>query len=117
VERARESEAAPSLTRDVRLDAVATAHASRMLAARTTAHDVGEGDLRARFTDASLDARIVGENVAHAANVLAAHRALYASPSHRLELLRADYTHVGIGVVPADDGSVYVCEVFAASLR
>jgi uncharacterized protein YkwD len=117
VARVREAEAAPALTRDRRLDTIAEAHARRMVAASTTAHDLGEGDLRARFADAALDARVVGENVAHAANILAAHRALYASPSHRLELLRADYTHVGVGVVPAEDGSVYVCEVFAASLQ
>jgi uncharacterized protein YkwD len=113
VTRLREAESLPVLTRDRRLDAIATAHAARMLAARTTAHDVGEGDLRARFVEASLDARRIGENVAHAASVLAAHRALHASPSHRLELLRSDYTHLGIGIARADDGSVYVCEVFA----
>lgn len=109
----REAESLPGLTRDRRLDAIAAAHAARMLAARTTAHDVGEGDLRARFAEASLDARQIGENVAHAGSVLAAHRALHASPSHRLELLRREYTHLGVGVVRADDGTVYVCEVFA----
>jgi uncharacterized protein YkwD len=109
----REAESLAALTRDGRLDAIASAHAERMLAARTTAHDLGEGDLRARFTEASLDARRVGENVAHAATILAAHRTLHASPSHRLELLRAEYTHLGIGIARADDGSIYVCEVFA----
>lgn len=117
LERARDADSAPPLTRDARLDAIAATHAARMLAARTTAHDVGEGDLRARFAVASLDGRIVGENVAHAANVLAAHRAIYASPSHRLELLRAEYTHYGAAVARGDDGSAYVCEVFASELR
>lgn len=113
----REAESLSALTRDARLDALATAHAKRMLASQTTAHDLGDGDLRARFVEASLDARRVGENVARAPSVLAAHRTLYASPSHRLELLRAEYTHIGIGAVKADDGSVYVCEVFADALH
>jgi uncharacterized protein YkwD len=113
VSRLREAESLPALARDRRLDAIASAHAARMLAARTTAHDVGEGDLRARFVEASLDARRIGENVAHAPSVLAAHRVLHASPSHRLELLRVEYTHFGLGVARADDGTVYVCEVFA----
>ena len=113
VARLREAESLPGLTRERRLDAIAAAHAARMVAARTTAHDVGEGDLRTRFAEASLDARQIGENVAHASTVLAAHRALHASPSHRLELLRREYTHLGVGIARADDGTVYVCEVFA----
>ncbi|GAH82864.1 unnamed protein product, partial [marine sediment metagenome] len=44
-------------------------------------------------------------------------RALHASPSHRINLLRADYTHMGVGVARASDGSVYVCETFAAKER
>lgn len=113
----REAESLPALTRDRRLDAIASAHAARMLSSRTTAHDVGEGDLRARFTEASLDARRVGENVAHASSILAAHRVLHASPSHRLELLRVEWTHAGFGTARADDGTVYVCEVFADAVR
>lgn len=113
----RAAESLPVLVHDPRLDAVATAHAERMRAAGSIAHDLGEGDLRARFAEASLDARVVGENVARGATVLQAHRALYASPSHRLNLLRADYTHVGVGLARADDGIVYACEVFAGGLR
>ncbi len=59
----------------------------------------------------------VRENVAHARSVKLAHRALYASASHRLNLLRADYTHTGIGVARAPDGTVYVCETFASRTR
>lgn len=113
----RSAESLPPLTHDTRLDAVATAHAERMRAAGSVAHDLGEGDLRARFAEASLDAHVVGENVARGPTVLHAHRALYASPSHRLNLLRADYTHVGVGLARADDGTVYACEVFAGGLR
>lgn len=117
VDALRAAESLPPLARDPRLDAVATAHAERMRSAGSVAHDLGEGDLRARFAEAGLDAVVVGENVARGPTVIAAHRALYASPSHRLNLLRADYTHVGVGLARADDGTVYACEVFAGDLR
>jgi uncharacterized protein YkwD len=84
----------------------------------SVAHDLGDGDFRDRFeAEGTLDARAVGENVAHAPTVALAHRALHASPSHRINLLRADYTHMGVGVALALDGSVYVCETFAAAAR
>lgn len=113
----RDREGLVTLSRDGRLDELARVHARAMLARHTVAHDVGEGDVRARFEARNLSARALGENVAHAPTVQLAHRALHASPSHRLNLLNAEYTHVGVAVESADDGSVYACEVFAAGLR
>lgn len=110
----RVEEHLPSLVRDPHLDVLANAHAEAMRAKHTVAHDVGDGDLRARFEASTETARSIGENVAHAASIGRAHRAIYGSASHRMNLLRADYTHMGVGVATADDGSVYVCEVFAA---
>jgi uncharacterized protein YkwD len=88
-----------------------------MAAARTVGHDVGDGDPTTRLRDASLVVREAGENVAHAASVALAHRALYASPSHRANLLRADFDRVGVAVVDDPDGSVWVAELFASGLR
>jgi uncharacterized protein YkwD len=114
----RSSEGSPALTRDEKLDALARAHAERMRDQKAVAHDLGDGDFRERFeAEGSLDARAVGENVAHAPTLALAHRALHASPSHRINLLRGDYTHLGVGVARAADGSVYVCETFAATTR
>ncbi len=113
----RASESAPALVRDERLDALALAHAEKMKSLRTVAHDLGDGDLALRFEAAGLAARVVGENVARARSVALAHRALYASPSHRMNLLRAEHTHVGFAVVSDDNGDVYGCEVFAGGLR
>ena len=111
-------EGSPPLTRDEKLDAMARAHAERMRDRHSVAHDLGDGDFRDRFeAEGTLDAWAVGENVAHAPSVALAHRALHASPSHRINLLRADYTHIGIGVARGADGSVYVCETFAATPR
>lgn len=111
----RSFEGSPPLARDEKLDALALAHAERMRDRGSVAHDLGDGDFKDRFeSEGTLDARAVGENVAHAPTVALAHRALHASPSHRLNLLRGDYTHMGVGVARAADGSVYVCETFAS---
>jgi uncharacterized protein YkwD len=59
----------------------------------------------------------VGENVAHAASVLLAHRALYESPSHRANLLQGAFDRLGVAVLRDADGSVWVDEIFTASLR
>jgi uncharacterized protein YkwD len=114
----RAAEGAPALARDEKLETLARAHAERMRDRHAVAHDLGDGDFKERFeAEGTLDARAVGENVAHAPTVALAHRALHASPSHRINLLRVDYTHVGVGVARATDGSVYVCETFAATSR
>ncbi|HEY3493779.1 MAG TPA: CAP domain-containing protein, partial [Polyangiaceae bacterium] len=62
---------------------------------------------------AGLTPTLLGENVAHARNALLAHRALWASPSHRANLLEPNYDSVGIGVAEDADGSVWVSELFA----
>jgi uncharacterized protein YkwD len=110
-------EGLPPLTRDPRLDAVALAHVRLMLAARTVGHDVGDGDPADRVEKAGTHARLVGENVAHAASVRLAHRALYESPSHRENLLRSEFDRAGAAVLDDADGSVWVAEVFAAEAR
>jgi uncharacterized protein YkwD len=113
----RRAERLAAPVRDSRLDALARAHARKMAAARTVGHDVGDGDPSTRLRDAGMTARDAGENVAHAATVALAHRALYASPSHRANLLRADFDRVGVAVVDDKDGSVWIAELFASGLR
>jgi len=110
---ARLSEHSPPLVRHATLDAVAEKHAQAMRQKRRIAHDVGDGDPRSRVESTSLDILSTGENVAHALNVVRAHRALWASPSHRENLLEPRYDKIGIGVAPDPDGSLWVCEVFA----
>ncbi len=110
---ARQSEHSPPLVRHATLDAVAEKHAQAMRQKRRIAHDVGDGDPRSRVESTGLDILSTGENVAHALNVVRAHRALWASPSHRENLLEPRYDKIGIGVAPDPDGSLWVCEVFA----
>jgi uncharacterized protein YkwD len=109
----RASEHLHPLTGSTRLDAVAAAHAERMRSQRSVAHDVGDGDPTVRFEAVGVHARECGENVAHAATLPLAHRALYASPSHRANLLSPSFDRVGVGVVRDPDGSVWVAEEFA----
>jgi uncharacterized protein YkwD len=44
-----------------------------------------------------------------------AQRALWASPSHRENLLFPSFDLVGIGVAPDPDGTLWVCQVFGTS--
>jgi uncharacterized protein YkwD len=60
---------------------------------------------------------MTGENVAHATTVALAHRALWASPSHRANLLRREFESVGVAVARDDRGDAWVVETFAGGLR
>ena len=111
---ARASEGLAPLARDPRLDAVALAHAARMARAERLAHDAGDGDPIDRLRAAGVDAYYAGENVAHGATVALVHRALWASPSHRANLLRRQFERVGVGVVRDAQGQVWAVEAFAS---
>jgi uncharacterized protein YkwD len=110
---ARASEQSPALQRDGTLDGVAERHATAMRKLKRIAHDAGDGDPRSRVESAQLSILASGENVAHALDVTRAHRALWASPSHRENLLQPRFDRIGIGIAMDPDGSIWVCEVFA----
>lgn len=113
VNQARASEQSPALERDPTLDGIAERHAHAMRKLKRIAHDAGDGDPRSRVEGAELSILATGENVAHALDVTRAHRALWASPSHRENLLQPRFDRIGIGVALDPDGSIWVCEVFA----
>lgn len=102
-----------SFTRDRQLDAIAEAHLRRMRARDRVAHDVGDGDPKERLEQAGVVTEKAGENVARAETVLGVHRALYASPSHRQNLVDAAFTRLGVAVSKAPDGSVWAVQLFA----
>jgi uncharacterized protein YkwD len=112
---ARRSEGLPGLVRDAALERVAQRHAEHMKRTRQLGHDVGDGDPKERLERAGISMAQVGENVAHAANVVLAHRALWSSPSHRENLLQPRFDRVGVAVSADPDGSVWVAELFAMS--
>jgi uncharacterized protein YkwD len=80
-----------------------------MMTARALAHDTGDGDPVERLHDAGIAARDIGENIAHAISVPLAHRALWASPSHRANLL-GGFARAGVAVVRDDKGDAWVVE-------
>jgi len=114
VNAARSSEQLPLLEREPELEALAQAHAEAMRRVQKTAHDAGDGDLTERLAALGLELE-AGENVAHAASAVLAERALWASPSHRENLLLPRFDRVGIGVARDPDGTLWVCQTFAVS--
>lgn len=110
---ARAAEGQPALSRDAALDALALEHAEAMQRARLVGHDVGDGDPMARMQAAGYRARVAGENVATSDKVESAHRAIWASPSHRGNLLMGEYRRAGVAVVRDANGRVWVVELFA----
>lgn len=110
---ARASEDLPPLIRDPALDRLCKEHVARMARSGRIAHDAGDGDPALRAETAGVRARAVGENVARAATLKEAHRVLWASPSHRANVLSAEFTHVGVAETRAPEGGVVVCEMFA----
>lgn len=97
------------------LSALARHHAERMRTRGNISHDVGDGDPVRRVEEAGLTARRVGENVARAPTVSRAYRALWASPSHRGNLLFPHFDEVGIGTSRDAGGVLYASLLFIDS--
>lgn len=111
--KARKSEGAPKLRDDATLTRMARAQAERMARAGSLAHDAGDGTPDERLEREGVSARYVGENVAHASSLRGAHRVLWASPSHRQNLLSPRFESVGVGVARSADGTLWVAQLFA----
>lgn len=110
---ARAEEGFQALTRDEQLDALAKAHTENMIQAKMIGHDVGQGDLRARISAAGLKVRLAGENLASAKTTEQAHRVLWASPSHRDNMLYRDFKRAGVAALAGPDGHIWVAQVFS----
>jgi uncharacterized protein YkwD len=110
---ARAAEGKKTLARDAALDRLARAHSDEMAKVNMVGHNVGTGDPAQRIQAAGIKAKIAGENVASAAGVKNAHRALWASPSHRSNMLTEEFTRVGVAVTKDAEGRVWVTQLFA----
>jgi len=110
---ARAAEGRHKLRREPRLDAIALAHAKQMRAKKRVAHNVGLGGPHARVAAAGVRVRLLGENVAKAANAKAAHDALWASPSHRQNLLTLSFRYVGVAALRDQASKLWVVQLFA----
>ena len=110
----------PPLAADPRLMDVARWRSEDMAALAYFSHDVGNVPGRVVFDVLRAQGvryRAAGENLArtsgsaeHTAAV--AEAALMESPTHRANILRPDYTHLGVGVAIAPDGRVLYTQLF-----
>jgi len=110
----------PPLIDDPELHAVAAAHTEEMIARHFFGHaSPTTGLVENRLERAGVTVSLCGENVAEADSADGAHRVLMESPAHRANMLRADYTHVGIGVGmrPGDAGDLLATLVFVRRPR
>jgi uncharacterized protein YkwD len=95
------------VTPDPELRVMALAHSVDMVEHHFFGHvspTTGGPEDRARA--AGFLVSLVGENVAAAATPEVAHEGLMSSPGHRANMLRAEFTHVGIGATKNDNGLV-----------
>jgi hypothetical protein len=87
------------------LTAVARRHAQRMAAA-------GEHYHNPNLANEVSGWRMIGENVGRGSSVAGLHRAFMDSAPHRGNILRAEFTQLGVGVARDASGTIFVVEVF-----
>ena len=108
----------PALRRDGKLTALARSHTRDMIKNRFFGHrSPVSGDMDARVEAAGIRALVIGENIARGENSLRIHRSLMGSPGHRANILRREFTHVGISAIadPQPVGTTFaVTQLFAA---
>jgi uncharacterized protein YkwD len=104
---ARASAKVSAVQPDAELRVMALAHSVDMVEQHFFGHvspTTGGPEDRARASGFLVS--LVGENVAAAATPEVAHEGLMSSPGHRANMLRAEFTHVGIGATKNDNGLV-----------
>lgn len=99
------------------LQKLAIVQAELMRKQSQVGHDLGAGSPRERAERSGISARFIGENVATAGSLDVAFRALWMSPSHRGNMLDARLTHVGLGIVRAPAGQVFVAQMYGGGLQ
>ncbi len=107
----RQSQGLPALEKNDTADQLAIEHSRYMISQGRISHDNGD----AKFTELQEkeNARAMGENVASgqtsAQSVMTAW--LNSDQGHR-ENIEGNYTHIGIGVVPDEEGRYYYTQIF-----
>jgi uncharacterized protein YkwD len=109
---------APALRWDDRLAAVARMHSEEMARNRYFSHEGADGSSPARrVSTAGIKWLSTGENIANCGGVSEAESLFMNEPkfqqNHRWNILNVHYTHVGVGVARALDGSLYITQEFA----
>ncbi|MGL5206704.1 MAG: CAP domain-containing protein [Acidaminococcaceae bacterium] len=65
-----------------------------------------------RMQEQKIVFNYAGENLAFNESVYAAQQAFMHSPDHKANILNANYTQVGIGIVEASRGRIFVVQEF-----
>lgn len=108
----------PLLAPDPVLRRVARDHTLDMVRSQFMAHESpGRGGLMRRLEVAGYPVLVARENLSRADTVIGAQAALMASPGHRANILSADVTRLGVGVVAepglTGGGGYLMTQVFA----
>jgi uncharacterized protein YkwD len=102
---------------DARLAAVARAHSEEMARMGFFSHAGSDGSPPSRRVSmAGVQWLATAENIAKADDVVQAETLFMNEPkfahNHRGNILNPNYTHVGIGIVRGQDGSLYITQEF-----
>jgi uncharacterized protein YkwD len=104
----------PALIPHSTIRSVARSHGVELFAAGILTHRSADGrSPQQRVLDRHVRVRMVGENLAYAADVQSAHDALMASQAHRHNILAPEYVLVGVGVLDAGLHGVIIVQNFA----
>ena len=102
------------LKADAEMTEAAREHARDMVKRGYFSHYTTDGrDAGDRLKEAGVVFGLVGENLAYAPSVQAAHRGLMDSPMHRRNILEPRFGRVAAGVLTSRDCGVMVVENFA----
>jgi uncharacterized membrane protein required for colicin V production len=111
----RTSRGLAPLELDPRLVPIAREHSQEMFRLKYFGHQSPvSGSPFDRLDAAKIPWKRAGENLAYASSVAVAHRGLMASEGHRENLLRPDFTRVGIGAISAGSYGRMFTQLFLA---
>jgi len=101
------------LISDDRLVVIARSHSEEMFKLKYFSHESPvSGSPFDRLKAAGITYSRAGENLAYAQSISVAHRALMDSPGHRENILRPEFTRIGIGVINAGAYGRMVTQLF-----
>jgi uncharacterized protein YkwD len=103
---------------DEKLAEVAREHSEDMAQNGFFSHKGSDGsDPALRTSKAGIQWRCTGENIAKVSDVAQAERLFMDEPrfqeNHRANILKPEYTRVGVGIARGRDGSLYITQEFA----
>ncbi len=102
------------LDHDPALAEVARAHSRDMLARGYFSHVSPDGqELSHRMRQAKVSYLVVGENLALAPTLAAAHQGLMNSPGHRANVLRPQFRRLGVGVLDGGRHGLMITQNFS----